>query len=109
MSKQIRTVACSIAVLAVAVLLVTFGHKVPTVNAGPRAPVPAQKAQASDAVPCDTTKSGAATELCGTSTDPGRWWNAAGEGSLIGGSAWHTQPTFFPPDVAYTRYAIPKG
>ena len=64
------------------------------------------------AVPCNTTKSAAKQEICGTSTDSARWWNAAGVGTFMGaGSAsWAIdKPTFFPPDSAYTHYAIPKG
>lgn len=104
----------SFAVLVVVVLAVAIGHKMTTVNAGPHehangAPTPNA---GGGAVPCDTTKSAAKQEICGTSTDSARWWNAAGIGTFMGaGSAsWEiVKPIFFPPDSAYTHYAIPKG
>ena len=67
-----------------------------------------ETAQVAGVEPCNTSVSGAPSMLCGTSTDPATWWNAAG---ITGprGAEWHTQPTFFPPDVAYTRWAIPMG
>lgn len=113
MPKQIRAITYSAAVLALIVVSVAFGRKTATVSAGQGTSV-ASTAGGSGAVPCDTTKSSTATELCGTSTDPAHWWDAAGitggggdRGSLD--AAWHTQPTFFPPDAAYTHFAIPKG
>src|SRR5215471_3327052 len=66
-------------------------------------------AQDEGAQPCDSTKSGSPSELCGKSTDPARWWNAAQITASDQGEAWHTQPTFFPPDVAYTRFPLPAG
>jgi len=111
MPKKIRNVACSMALIAIAVWLFTFERKVATVNAGQRASVATHNAQGGDAVPCDTSKSAAPSELCGTSTDPAHWWDAAGiaGGGGPSGGSWHTQSTFFPPDVAYTHFAIPKG
>jgi hypothetical protein len=111
MPKKIQTIAFSMAVLAVALLAVVFGGKVAIVK-GQQTPAAAQNAGGPDVAPCNTTKSATKDELCGTSTDPGRWWNSAGiAGSFFGsgGEHWHTQPTFFPPDVAYSHYAIPKG
>ena len=111
MSKQIRAVACSVAVLALIVLSVAFGHKIATVNAEPQS---GAAAQGSGAVPCDTTKSATASELCGTSNDEAHWWDAAGiaggggEGGPANGS-WHSQSIFYPPDVAYTHFPLPKG
>jgi len=115
MSKQFRIAAGSLALLAVVILVVLFGHKTDTVSAGQAQAAPAaQAAGGSGAVPCNTTKSATESELCGTSTDEAHWWDAAGIassffGSGTGASGWHTQSTFFPPDVAYTHYAIPKG
>ena len=115
MSKQfMKTAMVSMAVSAVALLAVSVGHNVATVHAGQQAPA-AKSASTPGAVPCDTTKSATKDELCGTSTDPARWWNPAG---IAGGAGsdrgslnpeWHTQSTFYPPDAAYTHFAIPKG
>jgi hypothetical protein len=123
MSKQIWTVTGSVAVLTVVLLAVASRSNLATVNGqqvvtdAPKANVAAGSPKANEgsgAVPCNTTKSATASELCGTSTDPARWWNGAGitggegdRGSL--NAQWHTQSTFFPPDAAYTHYALPKG
>ena len=114
MSKRIWIIAGTLALLGVVVFAIAIGHKISTVNAEPQkhangAPAPNA---GGGAVPCNTTKSAAKQEICGTSTDPARWWNAAGIGTFMGaGSAsWDIEkPIFFPPDSAYTHFAIPKG
>ena len=63
-------------------------------------------------VKCNTTPSGAKSIMCGTSTDSAHWWNAMGIGTMMSlgnTSLRQLKPTFFPPDVAFTHYAIPKG
>ena len=105
MHKRMHAATSGVVVLVAAGLAAGCGQEVADAVANAQV----ANAQVVGVEPCDTSVSGAPSMLCGKSTDAATWWNAAGITASRRGDGWHTQPTFFPPDVAYSRWALPEG